>query len=131
MKHFLGLATLLFVGVLAWRIGEKLSTDAVSMAIGVLFGVLAGLPAALLVLAVGRRREPEAGVRQTQSFPMFGRGPLYQPPVIYLTGQAPSHSLPAADSVHFGRGESHAWPGAHPVREFRVVGEREEWIDEW
>ena len=47
-----------FVGVLAWQIGSRLSTDAVGMAVGLIFGVLAGIPAALLVAASGRRRDP-------------------------------------------------------------------------
>jgi len=54
---------LIGVGVGAWQIGEKLSSDAVSMAVGVLFGILAGIPTALLVLVGNRdgmptRRQP-------------------------------------------------------------------------
>ena len=39
MKRWLVLALLVFVGSAGWRIGEALSPDALSMAIGVLFGV--------------------------------------------------------------------------------------------
>ena len=38
----------------AWRISNLLSPDAIAMAIGLLLGVLAGLPAAALVLAAWR-----------------------------------------------------------------------------
>jgi len=58
MKHVIGLAIVVFAGIIAWRIGENLSSDAVSMAVGVLFGVLAGIPTALLVLVGGRRQDP-------------------------------------------------------------------------
>lgn len=48
---------LVFVGTAGWRIGEALSPDALSMAVGVLFGVMAGVPTALLVMAGNRRRD--------------------------------------------------------------------------
>ena len=41
-----------------WRMVGLLSTDAIAMALGVLFGVLAGLPVSLLFL-VGQRRTRE------------------------------------------------------------------------
>ncbi|MBP8293193.1 MAG: hypothetical protein KAX65_10495 [Caldilineaceae bacterium] len=40
----------------AWRISELLSPDAIGMALGLAFGVLAGLPAAALVLVASRSR---------------------------------------------------------------------------
>ncbi len=76
MRNFLILVALVFVGVLAWRLSDTISRDAVVMGIGFLFGALAGVPAALLVVASQRRREPDAP-------PM----PYYQhqqPPVIVL-----------------------------------------------
>ncbi len=39
----------------AWRITELLSPDAIGMAIGLMFGVLAGVPAAALVMVASRR----------------------------------------------------------------------------
>lgn len=42
----------------AWRISELLSNDAIGMAIGLAFGVLAGVPTAALVL-LARRRDDE------------------------------------------------------------------------
>ncbi len=60
MKRWMGLALLVFVGSAGWRIGEALSPDALSMAVGVLFGVLAGVPTALLVMAGSRRRNDDA-----------------------------------------------------------------------
>ena len=45
----------------AWRISELLSPDAIGMALGMMFGVLAGLPAAALVLVASRQRAPYYG----------------------------------------------------------------------
>lgn len=44
--------------ILAALLIDKLSSDAVGMALGVVFGLLAMLPTGML-MAVGRRREPE------------------------------------------------------------------------
>lgn len=57
--RYIILAGLIFVGVIAWRIGESLSSDALGMAVGILFGMSAGIPAALLVLVSGRREDPD------------------------------------------------------------------------
>lgn len=69
MRYLLGLAVVVVLGFLAWQVGATLSTDAVGMGIGLVFGVLAGVPAALLVVATGRPRDDgdggyEAGRRQ-------------------------------------------------------------------
>ena len=45
----------------AWRISELLSPDAIGMALGLAFGVLAGLPAAALVIVASSRRAPYYG----------------------------------------------------------------------
>lgn len=34
MRHLLGVAVVVFLGFLAWQVGDRLSTDAVSMAVG-------------------------------------------------------------------------------------------------
>ena len=147
MKNFIGLILLVFVGVLGWRIGGSLSSDAVSMAVGVLFGIMAGIPTALLVLASDRRRNNaqeeqrrEASGRDRNPYGPYSPGGNYpqQPPVIVLTG------APTAQSAGYGvsiqpdaRGfqQTPAWPGdqqqERTPRKFKVVGEKEEWVDEW
>lgn len=71
------LIALVFVGALAWMIFSRLSSDAVSMALGVMFGVLGGVPTAILVIASGRRHEPSRPPQQAQA---------PQPPVIIIHG---------------------------------------------
>ena len=49
MKHLIGLIILGFVSYMGFRIGGELSSDAFGMAIGMLFGIMAGIPTALRV----------------------------------------------------------------------------------
>lgn len=137
MKKLIGLMILVFVGMVGWRVGSNLSSDAISMAIGVLFGVLAGVPAALLVLTAERRRQ-EAEEEPQPTRPAYGMGPYYaqhphygqQPPVIVLAGQqgalqAQSHTMPYGHP-----NEQTSWFMARPERQFKVVGEQEDWVKE-
>ncbi len=151
MKKFIGLILLVFVGVVGWRVGGSLSSDAMSMAIGVLFGVLAGVPTALLLLAAERRRSSSDEARGAT----WGRdhnapaghylpGGHYSPypqqaPVIVLTGapaagQPSGYGLPPHADPRELRPEQR-WAGEREIaraqRQFKVVGEKEEWVDEW
>jgi hypothetical protein len=133
MKFYLALAGLVFVGIAAWRIGDSLSADALGMAVGILFGIIAGLPAALLVLAASRRRDVDGDeARERRRNGVAGYGPGYpQPPVIVLAGgMAPQQGYgdPFQQQARF------ALPAPREtvdVRQFKVVGEKEEWVDEW
>ncbi|MCB9138804.1 MAG: hypothetical protein H6642_10700 [Caldilineaceae bacterium] len=139
MKKYLFMTTAIFVGVIAWRIGERLSSDAISMGLGVIFGVMAGVPTAILVMAGNRRRERDdaAGGRGGRgsvppSYPQFSS----QPPVIVLTGagmlpQQPPGAGQGYGPPYAGQGEANDWPPRPTERRFKMVGEREEWIDEW
>lgn len=137
MRQFMGMAALVMVGIMAWRVTDGLSSDAVGMAVGVLFGVMAGLPAAILVLAAGRRRERDAErevsprQRHAQQHPAYF-GPGYsQPPVIVLAqpGMQPTQGYGGA----YAQPSRPALPApeAVDVRQFKVVGEKEEWVEEW
>lgn len=146
MKRLFFLILLVFVGVAAWRISERLSTDAIGMALGVLFGVLAGIPVALLVLASARRRdgwqdEARNQGRRTPEVAQHGY-PMQQPPVIVLAG--PGYpAMPQNNSHSNNHSNNHSAPhrllsaphdiqaGQAMERRFKVVGEQEEWIEEW
>lgn len=84
MRKMLVLCSIIFCGVFAWKIGEALSSDALAMAVGFLFGACAGIPVALLVMASTRRSE--------------SRQPAYphQPPIIMLA--APNQPVQAPPS---------------------------------
>lgn len=51
MRKLVGISFLLFVCAAGWKIGEHMSTDALGLALGVIFGMMAGIPAALIALS--------------------------------------------------------------------------------
>ena len=116
MKRFLALCILVFVGVATWIIGSKLSADAIGVGVGVMFGVMAGIPTALLLLAGNRRRDAAERPRQLDAPPGYPQ----QPPVIVLTGG--SHQAPPEYSPYGGRqGYAPALPDDYPApREITV-----------
>ena len=96
MKRFLALCILVFVGVATWIIGSKLSADAIGMGVGVMFGVMAGIPTALLLLASNRRSAAER-TRQLDAPPHYPQ----QPPVIVLPAPHYDNSYPRiSDRTH-------------------------------
>jgi hypothetical protein len=147
MKRWFGLALLVFVATAGWRIGDALSPDALSMAIGVLFGVMAGVPAALLVMAGSRRRhddERKAALAEREQ--RSGAVQLYGQPQGQMAGQMHSWGMPGyaqqppiivvAGPQGFGGNHlsqpNMAWmPSEPPARHFTVVGDREEFVEEW
>ena len=86
MKGFSLIVLMALIGVMGWRVGNQISSDAVSMAVGVMFGVLAGVPMALMVLASSRRRQGDDEEMYANGR-KGGYGGYYpQPPVIVVTG---------------------------------------------
>ena len=135
MKKVLILGLLIFVGVAGWRVGESLSSDATGMAVGILLGVMAGIPTALLVLASGRRRNDylydDLQRRGSRQLPTSHQSQPYQqaPPVIIVTGGAgQQQSQQHAMGSYRAAGDSY---GAQPApRHFTVVG-GEELDEDW
>ena len=130
LKRFALLAVLVFVGVASWQMMAALSSDALGMAVGLVFGMLAGIPTALLVLATGKRQERRMstgpGHDQQQPY-QNGRGALaypQQPPIIVLTGGGVQPG--ALNQPHHGGGQ---W-APRPQRQFQVVGDGEG-IEDW
>ena len=111
------------------------------MAVGVLFGVLAGIPTALLVLASDRRRqEPRDGHSAHSAYGHAGGQLGYnhypqQPPVIVVTSGTPAQ---LGQQPHYGQSNPYAMTSAmhagmnsgmtaqpnwqRPARSFRMVG---------
>ena len=152
MKQLAAVTALMIAGVLAWLFASRLSADALGMAVGLLFGVLAGVPTALLVLASSRRRRHEDDEDDDETAPQgygqsgygqraFGQPFPYQPPVIVLAAPqaapAPAPQWPhpqTVDSVGYPVRQALPGPGAPAAsggRVFKVVGEKEEFLDEW
>jgi len=156
MKRLLILAALIFIGALGWRVGSAMSSDAIGIAVGVVFGVLASIPAALLMLVAGRRNERRQewdgngeGQRGRGGQQPRGQGQgQYDgyPPVVIMT--PPSMPMPQGQTNPYAnyygnqnggyppQGNQMALPGPNggqgsSQRQFRVVGEEEEWVEEW
>ena len=137
MRRFVMLAVLVVLGVFAWRLGESLSSDALGMAVGMVFGILAGIPAALLVLATSSRRRQEEDEERYERYDRYSQRPdrqlpayPYQPPVIVVAGgQSQQPGPPMGGAPYYVPPQPAQWEPPRNERRFKVVGEREEWIE--
>jgi len=114
-KHILVGVAAVFVSVLAVIIGQRMSTDAMAVVVGVIFGVAASIPTSLLVAAVTRRAQ-DRGAEEGRGH----RQQQMQPPVIVVNpggsqaaGWTSGYQMPALPSSL--RGES--------TRSFHIVGD--------
>jgi len=55
MNKLLGITLLVFVAAAGWQVGSRLNTDALGLALGVIFGMMAGIPAALIAVTANRQ----------------------------------------------------------------------------
>ena len=117
MKKLAALALIAFVVTLGVVIGQRMSTDAMAVVVGVVCGVAAGVPTSLLIVFVTGRRWKEGqqaeGVQRAQ----------YPPVVIVNPGQG------AGNLGQYGQynGGAYFSPPAPPStpRQFRMAGEDE------
>jgi hypothetical protein len=115
MKQIIAIVGLVFAVTLAVIVGRQMSTEAMAVVIGVVCGVAAGIPTAILLLvAVTRRdrqRAEEAEYRAAQSQRAY-------PPVVVIQGGAPQ-ALPQGPQAGY-------WPappqGPPLQRQWHVVG---------
>ena len=117
MKHFGLLIVCILVGAAGWRIGGGLSPDALGMAVGILFGVMAGIPTALLMLAAQRRPDGHSEREQRPQRPRVE--PVAPPQIVqnhYHYHAAPGRSRQAEVE------QRHALP---EPRQYRVIGQED------
>jgi hypothetical protein len=130
MKRIVLLILVAFIAFVGWRITESISSDALGLAIGVVFGVLAGLPTALLVLASNRRSESERGGQPRGQQPMgqMGYGP--QAPVIVLAspGMQPQQALSDPAAAQAPPAAQNPWPQHQQERQFQFIGGEQEGV---
>ncbi len=133
MRRLIGVTILVAGVVLAVTVGQRMSTDAMAVAIGVVFGVAASIPTSLLVVAATRSRREE-GYRPP-------RDELRSPPPapqIYVVN--PGTQPGQGNLPWLANGMQGQWPGVpgsnglyaagQPARRFKVVGEDERWLEE-
>jgi hypothetical protein len=129
MKHIVMVGSLIVGGLAVFAVADSLSSDALGMALGMVFGICAGIPAALIVMAAQRGpglREADRPVQRG------GMPPMPQFPVIVVSGgqqpalagqsSAPFWNLDDLQARQSGYGNA---------RQFRVVGDQDELVDEW
>jgi hypothetical protein len=122
VKQTLVLFGILFFAVLAIVVGQRLSTEAMAVVVGVACGVVASVPVSLgLLLLLGRLPALRAGRRPVES---ERRREL--PPVVVVTPGPPQSTWPG-----WGYAGDSAWPP--PVRRsldqgrtFHIIGEEGE-----
>lgn len=119
MRRILGLAVIAFTVSVGVVVGNRLSAEAMAVVIGVVCGVFAGVPTAVLLLIVARRM---SGQRQERS----SRPQTSYPPVIVISPNSgqPHH---APDPWY---GTSAGPPAGYLPPDFRIVGEEDE-DDDW
>jgi hypothetical protein len=112
MKRVAALAVIAFAGTAGAVIANRMGTEAMAVVIGVVCGVVASIPASLLILAVSvRRNGRQEEWRQT-------RPANQMPPVVVIQGGQPSQlNVPQLPT-------SPRWQSA--PRTFEVVGQDEE-----
>jgi hypothetical protein len=128
MKKLLALSIIAAGVTLAVVIGQRMSTDAMAVVIGVVFGVAASIPTSLLVVAATRgRREPTHLSGPDPRPPAIDSRPqiyVVTPPTYAGDGQAApwlqSSMQPPLPPAGYGQAES--------SRRFRVVGEDDTWM---
>ena len=117
MSPLIRLSVLVFFGALGVAVGYRLSADAMAVIVGVVVGVLASLPVAVLVLYASRRpeRQSERVVEPTALAPQ-PPAPV-QPQILVVPAPMPSQPMP--------RGWYGQPPPAPIERQFQIYGEED------
>jgi hypothetical protein len=125
MRRLFPLSLLAGAVTLAIIIGQRMSTDAMAVMVGVVFGVAASIPTSLLIaLAARGSRRAEPPYRR-DDFPST-------PPAPQIYVVTPGLSVPSLpNATHQALAQPPVgYPMAEPARRFRVVGESEYWMED-
>lgn len=116
MSKLIGLAIGVGVVTLAIIIGNRMSAEAMSVVIGVVFGVAASIPTSLLIVAA---------TRQSRHDPYRSLGPDPQPrsqqPNIYIVNPGAQPAQPARPQLP----EPYSYAMPQLERRFTVVGDED------
>jgi hypothetical protein len=112
MRGLIGLGLLAFFVGLGVVVGQRMSSEAMAVVVGVVCGVSAGIPTSVLLLVVMRAQQRRSGSDQPPQAP----APQY-PPVI-VVGAVPQQARQDSNTV------DSTWRAVDaPRRKFRVIGE--------
>lgn len=125
MRRLIGLSLLAGIVTLAIIIGQRMSTDAMAVVIGVVFGVAASIPTSLLIALAAR------GSRRHD--PPYRRDD-YQPsppaPQIYVVNPGQMPAGPAQSAQPALPQPPGGYFMAEPARRYKVVGDAEYWLED-
>ena len=114
MRNVAIIAIIAFAVTLAVIIGQRMSTDAMAVVIGVACGVLASVPTSLLILAVSGRQPGRGEQREA-------RQQRSSPPVVIVN--------PGNNQPHYLQPPFQAPPLQGQERQFRVIGDEDVVLD--
>ncbi len=114
IKQMVALLGLAFAVTLAIIIGRQMTTEAMAVVIGVVCGVLAGIPTSVLLLVAMTRRDSLRAREETAARQV----PSGYPPVVVIQGGGMQPQQPALSGGYWPA------PNAAPLigRQFHVVG---------
>jgi len=116
MRGFIALCIIAFFAGLGVMVGNRMSSEAMAVVVGVVCGVLAGIPTSVLMLVAMRARDRRAA----QSQPAQPQ-PHHYPPVIVVSPGGPQQLPSPYQSPGTVDGD---WQSLDaPRREFRIIGE--------
>jgi anti-sigma factor RsiW len=120
IKQMVAALGLVFAVTLAIIVGKQMTTEAMAVVIGVVCGVLAGIPTSVLLLVALSRRDSLRAREETAA----RQAPANYPPVVVIQGGGTGQ--PALNSGYWPA------PNAAPLvsRQFHVVGGDELLVDD-
>jgi hypothetical protein len=125
MKRVIIPVMLGFGVTLALVIGQRMTTDAMAVVLGVAVGVAASVPTSILLVALVRRAQRETGGRLEPAQASYALPPQPQPNIIVLN---PGDLLGQrhGQSAYLPQPPAELLPDAG-LRRLRVVGDENEW----
>jgi len=125
MRKILALGMIAGFVTLAILIGQRMSTDAMAVVIGVIFGVAASIPTSLLIaLAARGKSAPQAPYRRDD----YHHAPAAPQIYVVTPGQAAPGLMAAGGQIQAQPGG--AFLANPPARRYKVVGKAEYWLDD-
>lgn len=119
MKRLLGISLMAGIVTLAIIIGQRMSTDAMAVVVGVVFGVAASIPTSLLIVLAtrGSRRHDDPPYRRADY------QPSPPPPQIYVVnpGQLPGQA--GGQQQIAAAPQQHTFDMSIPARRWVVIGD--------
>lgn len=115
MRRVIALAIIAFTVTLGIVVGNRLSSEAMAVVVGIVCGVLASIPTSILLLIVVRKLTAEPAQPPQQ------RQPAYPPVIVINPNAGQPNQLP---NPFYDPPASR--PAGYLPRDFRIIGEEDE-----